>query len=143
MMMFPVLRTMDRSLDHFFRGFFNNDWVNETRWIAPSMNVKENNTEYELELAAPGMTREDFEVSVNHDGNLVVKLEHKDKQEEENKAAHYLRRDFSYSSYRKVLSLPDDVDKDGIEAKVEDGVLHVRMPRTAEAQRQQRRIEVN
>jgi len=109
---------------------------------APAINVKENDKEYEVELAAPGTTKDDFKVNVDKDGNLTIKMEHKDENKDENKKEHYLRREFSYSNYEQALTLPEDVEKDKIEAKVNNGVLHIILPRTQKAEKETKRIEV-
>ena len=76
------------------------------------------------------------------DGNLTIKMEHKDEKKDENKKEHYLRREFSYSNYEQALTLPEDVEKDKIEAKVNNGVLHITLPRTQKAEKETKRIEV-
>ena len=109
---------------------------------APAINVKENDKAYEVELAAPGTTKDDFKVNVDKDGCLTIKMEHKDENKDENKKEHYLRREFSYSNYEQALTLPDDVEKDKIEAKVTDGVLHIMLPRTGKAEKETKKIQV-
>ena len=135
-MMYPVLS--NNWLDNEFNDMFSDDWfptVSHRSLTAPAINVKETDKDYELELAAPGSTKEDFQVNLDKDGNLVIKMEHKNEKKDENKKEHYLRREFSYSNYQQALSLPDDVDKDKISAKVEHGVLHVIMPRAAQVKK--------
>ena len=82
-----------------------------------------------VELAAPGLKKEDFNVNIDRDGNLHIHMESKAEHKDEDKKSHYLRREFSYSKYEQTLLLPDDVDKDRIEAKVNDGVLTVNLPK--------------
>ena len=135
-MMYPVLS--NNWLDNEFNDMFSDDWfptVSHRSLTAPAINVKETDKDYELELAAPGSTKEDFQVNLDKDGNLVIKMEHKNEKKDENKKDHYLRREFSYSNYQQALSLPDDVEKDKISAKVEHGVLHVIMPRAAQVKK--------
>ena len=127
----------------------NTSWMPRMNVTAPAINVKENDKEYEVELAAPGTTKDDFKVNVDKDGNLTIKMEHKDEKKDENKpgnkngnATHYLRREFSYSNYEQALTLPEDVEKDKIEAKVNNGVLHITLPRTQKAEKETKRIEV-
>lgn len=143
MTMYPVLRNAMNWLDNSFDDMFNNDsWMPKMSVTAPAINVKENKDEYDIELAAPGTTKDDFNVNLDNDGNLVIKMEHKDDKKDENKKEHYLRREFSYSNYEQALTLPDDVEKDKIGAKVENGVLHVTLPRTQKAEKEIKRIEV-
>ena len=141
-MLFPVLRSTNNWLDNSFNDFFNDGWLAKARATAPSVNVKENEHEYEVEVAAPGMTKDDFHLNISDEGCLVINMEHKSDQKDENKERHYLRREFSYTSFRQALTLPDDVQTEQIQAKVENGVLRVVLPRKAEEQKVQRKIEV-
>ena len=146
-MLYPVLRDMNNWLDNDFDDMLDTSWMPRMNFTAPAINVKENDKNYEIELAAPGTTKDDFKVNVDKDGCLTIKLEHKDDKKDENKpgnkngnaGTHYLRREFSYSNYEL---LPDDVEKDKIEAKVDNGVLHVTLPRTPKAEKETKRIEV-
>jgi HSP20 family protein len=94
--------------------------------------VKESDKAYIVELAAPGMKKEDFNVHINDEGNLVVKMESKTEKKDEDKNTRYLRREFSYSKFEQTLILPDDVKRDAISAKVEHGVLTVELPKIVE-----------
>ena len=97
---------------------------------APAINVIEKKDEYDVELAAPGMTKEDFKVSLDEDHNLVVELDKKiEKTEDDKESGHYLRREFSYTKFHQTLLLPDDVNRDTISATVENGVLKVVLPK--------------
>ena len=96
---------------------------------APAINVLENDKQYTVELAAPGLKKEDFSVNVNEDGNLSIKLEQKNESTEKNEKTHYLRREFSYSKYEQTLVLPEDVNREAIAARVKDGVLTVDLPK--------------
>jgi HSP20 family protein len=98
---------------------------------APAINVKESDEAYTVELAAPGMKKEDFNVHINDEGNLIIKMEQKNEKKED-KNTRYLRREFSYSKFEQTLILPDDVRKDAISAKVEHGVLTVELPKLIE-----------
>ncbi len=139
-MMFPVLA--NNWLDNSFNDFFGDGFLAKASATVPSINIRESEQEYDLDVAAPGMTKDDFNISVNDEGALVVKLEHKDEQKEEKKEEHYLRREFHYSSYQQQLALPEDVDRENITANMTDGVLHVVLPRKAKVQPVQRRIEI-
>ena len=76
-----------------------------------------------------GTKKEDFDVHINNDGELSIKMESKTDTKDEDKKSHYLRREFSYSKYEQTLILPDDVVKDKITAKMENGVLTVVLPK--------------
>ena len=112
-----------------FEDFFNNDFMPRANTTAPAVNVKEDEKAYTMEVAAPGIKKEFCRININEDGNLCVAIENKMEHKEENKKHHYLRREFSYSNYEQNYTLPDDVDKDNISAKVEDGILTVTLPK--------------
>jgi len=140
--MLPIMHR-DSWLPDVFDDFFNTDYMPRANATAPAINVIENEKNYIVELAAPGLKKEDFNVNINDDGNLSIKMEQKRENKEENKKAHYLRREFSYSKYEQTLLLPDDVDKEAISAKVNDGVLVVELPKLEQKQTKvQRQIEI-
>ena len=115
-----------------FNDLFATDFMPKANSTAPAINVKESDKAYTVELAAPGMKKEDFNVHINDEGNLIIKMEQKTENKEEDKSTRYLRREFSYSKYEQTLILPDDVKKDAISAKVEHGVLTVELPKLVE-----------
>ncbi len=128
MIMLPTVRK-NSWLPEVFNDFFDTDYMSRANATAPAINVKESEKDYVVELAAPGMKKEDFEIKINDDGDLMIKMETKQDKKEEDKKSHYLRREFSYSKFEQTLILPDDVEKDNIEAKVNDGVLTVNLPK--------------
>ncbi|MGN0225646.1 MAG: Hsp20/alpha crystallin family protein [Prevotella sp.] len=127
---------MNRSswLPEVFNDLFENDFTPRNVSTAPAINVKETQTAYTVELAAPGLKKEDFMVNINAEGNLVVKMEQHDEKKDEDKNSHYLRREFSFSKFEQTLILPDDVDKEGIKAKMEHGVLTVTLPKVVKTE---------
>ena len=127
-----------------FNDFMDTDFMPRANSTAPAVNVKEDEKAYTLEMAAPGLKKENCRVSVNEDGNLCVAIENKMEHKEEDKKQHYLRREFSYSNFEQSYTLPDDVKKDEISAKVENGILTVTMPKeTKEEQKKATRaIEI-
>ena len=127
-----------------FDEFFNNDWMPKMQATAPAINVKENSNEYTMEFAVPGIKKEFCRVNLNNDGNLEVTIENKLEHKEDNNKEHYLRREFSYSNYQQVYVLPDDVKKENIAAKVDNGVLTITMPRVSkdDVKKIQRQIEI-
>ena len=112
-----------------FNDLFDADYMPKANATAPAINVKETEKSYIVELAAPGMRKEDFDVNINHEGNLIIKMDHKQEANEEDKKARYLRREFSYTKFEQTLILPEDVHKDKISARVNDGVLTVELPK--------------
>ena len=127
--MLPVRRTQDSWLPDIFNDFFDNSWMTRTNYTAPAINVIENEKEYDVELAAPGLDKEDFKVHIDEEGMLHIEMEKKSENKEGHKHGRYLRREFSYEKFQQTLVLPDDVECDKIEAKVEKGVLNVRLPK--------------
>ena len=109
---------------------------------APAVNVKESDKAYIMELAAPGIKKEFCRVGINDEGNLTIAIENKMEHKEEDKQHHYLRREFSYSNYEQSYALPEDVERNEISAKVEDGILTVTMPKTAPKEKVTKSIEV-
>ena len=137
-----------------FEDFLNNDWMPRARsaqWdaclsknsTAPAVNVKESEKAYTMELAAPGIKKEYCRVAINDEGNLTIAIENKQEHKQEDKHHHYLRREFSYSNYEQNYVLPDDVVKDQISAKVEDGILTITMPKTEPKEKVTKAIEVS
>lgn len=111
-----------------FNDFFDNTYMTRANATAPSINVAEDESGYHVEVAAPGMTKDDFNIHLDGNGDLVINMEKKT-QEEEKKGKKYLRREFSYSKYQQTLVLPDNVDKSKIGAEVKHGILNITLPR--------------
>ena len=127
-----------------FEDFLNTDFMPRANSTAPAVNVKESETAYTMELAAPGIKKEFCRVHINEDGNLNIAIENKCEHKHEDKHHHYLRREFSYSNYEQSYTLPDDVDREKISAKVEDGILTVTMPKMEkEVKKLSKAIEVS
>ncbi len=112
-----------------FNDFFGNEWIAKTNSAAPAINIVETEKAYEVEVAAPGITKDDFEITVDKDNHLVITVERKQEEDEKSKKGRYLRREFSYSQFQQTLILPDNVDTDAIEACQNNGVLTVKIPK--------------
>ena len=127
-----------------FDDFFNSDWMPKMKATAPAVNVKEDAKAYTMEVAVPGIKKEFCRVNINADGNLDIAIENKMEHKEEDKNQHYLRREFSYSNYQQTYVLPDDIVKDNISAKVDDGVLTITMPKVTkdDVKKIQRKIDI-
>ena len=135
--------TRQTWLPDIFQDFFENNALEKV--TAPAMNVIESDCCYKLELAAPGMTKDDFKVHIKSDGNLVIDMERNKEEKKECKGeCKYLRKEFAYTKYHQVLALPENAMKDEIEARVENGVLCVRIPKMQKAKEEaeKRLIEV-
>ncbi len=127
-----------------FEDFFNTDFMPRANTTAPAVNVKESENAYVMELAAPGIKKEYCRVSINDDGNLCIAIENKIEHKDGDKKHHYLRREFSYSNYEQNYTLPEDVDKNGIAAKVENGILTVTLPKVKkEEKKEAKAIEIS
>ena len=128
----------------FFNDFFKDDWKAGTSPAVPAINVKEAEQAFTVEVAAAGMTKDDFSVRLDDDNDLVISMEKKNENNDENKEARYLRREFTYSKFRQTMVLPENVNKDKIEAKVEHGVLTIHLPKLTgeDIQKKQRLIAV-
>ena len=133
--MSPARRTHESRLPDIFNDFFDNSWMDRPTYTAPAINVIETEKEYDVELAAPGLDKEDFKVHVDEDNNLHIEMEKKTENKEGKHHGHYLRREFSYEKFQQTLLLPDDVDAEKIEAKVEKGVLNVHLPKLAKIEK--------
>ena len=116
-------------LPTFFNDFFDNDWMMKTNATAPAINVVESDKDYKVEVAAPGMKKEDFNIHLGENNELVITMEQKNENKEEHKK--YLRREFAYSKFQQSFILPDDVEKDKISASVNDGILTIELPKHA------------
>lgn len=138
------------ALPGFFNDFFTRDLWNWglnnnslTNTTIPAVNIKETNDAFDVEVAAPGMKKEDFKVEL--DGNMLTISSEKTNETEEKEGERYSRREFSYQSFQRVFQLPKDVvDADKIEARYENGLLHLVIPKKEEAkQRPPRMIQIS
>ena len=144
--MMPVRRTQG-WLPGILDDFFGNEWVDKTSSTAPDVNVIETDKEYKVEIAAPGLTRDDFKIDINEDNELTVSMEKKveknEESEKEGKKHTYLRREFSYSSFRQRMILPDNVNVDNIDAKMENGVLTIDIPKKTEEEKRKNMRQID
>lgn len=129
--MIPVRKYNNQNwLPSIFNDFFDNNWMVKTNATAPAINVIESEKEYKVEVAAPGMTKDDFNIHLSEDNELVITMEKKNENQEEDKEnKKYLRREFSYTKFQQALILPEDVEKDNISASVSEGVLTITLPK--------------
>ena len=114
-----------------FSDFFDTNWMGRAKATAPAINVIEKKDEYKVQVAAPGMTKDDFKVHVNDKEQLVISVEKKKETKDEDKSAKYLRREFNYTHFEQALLLPENVDKEAITAKACSGVLCITLPKLA------------
>lgn len=135
--MMPVRRSNQTWLPSIFNDFFDNDWMVKANSTAPAINVIESEKEYKVELAAPGMTKEDFHVQLADDNTLTISMEKKNENENKDDSKKYLRREFSYSKFEQAMVIPDDVEKEKINASVNDGVLTIDLPKKTNEEKAQ------
>ena len=133
-----------RRNQDFMPTLFNEllNW-NDTTFSTPRMNIMETKDNYKLELCIPGLTKDDVKLSINAEGNLVVEMT-KEMKNEKKEDTRYLRHEFSVEHFRQTVMLPDDIHKDQISAKVENGILDIVIPKVTveEKQKQIQTIEV-
>ena len=120
--------------------FINTDWnlkVPSFSGTVPAVNIKELDSQFEIELAVPGMKKDDFEIEVE-DG--VLSISSTQEEEQVNEKGKFTRREFSYSSFRRSFTLPDSVNPTKIDASYKEGVLLVLLPKHKEAQPQPKKL---
>ena len=135
---FPVFSPM---FDDFFgRELFNwgNNNFSSTSTTMPSVNIRETADNFEVEVAAPGMDKKDFKITL--DGNLLT-ISSQKQQSSEDVNDRYTRREFSYQSFQRSFELPKDVvDQENINARYENGLLHLSIPKKEEAKKKEPKL---
>ena len=136
-----ALPTFPALFDDFFgRELFNwgNNNFSSTSTTVPSVNIRENKDAFEVELAAPGMQKSDFQIRLDGNTLTIASLkQHSDEDKQEN----YSRKEFSYQSFQRSLLLPKDVvDEDGISARYENGLLQLTIPKKEAAKKKEPRL---
>jgi HSP20 family protein len=128
------------SIPSLFDDFLMRDWFDWSlgNWrmagsTLPAVNIIETNDDFRIEVAAPGMKREDFKVELDNN-TLVISSEREEKSEEKDQHGNYTRREFSYQSFQRSFALPENmVDGEKISAKYKDGILYITVPKREEA----------
>jgi HSP20 family protein len=129
--------------DEFFGKEFNNGLSEDRSTLnIPAVNVRENNDNYMIEVAAPGLEKKDFHIDLENN-LLTISSEKEFKQEEENDGK-FVRREFGYSSFKRSFTLPESIDSEKIGASYKEGVLHITIPKKEEAkQKPPRQIAIS
>ena len=121
--------------DDFFKpwnNWFENDFFNTRIMTVPAVNIVDNKDDFIVSLAVPGMKKDDFSIDV--EGNMItISCEKEEKKED--KDAKFTRKEYNYSSFTRSFTLPDEILKDKIEARYEDGVLKLMLPKKEEAKK--------
>ena len=129
-----------RRNQDFMPTLFNElmNW-NDTTYSTPRMNIMETKDNYKLELCIPGLTKEDVKLSIDAEGNLVVEMvkENKSEKKENKEEMRYLRHEFSVEHFRQTVMLPEDIHKEQISAKVENGILDIIIPKVTVKEKKQ------
>ena len=122
--------------DDFFRSFKdilpNDGWTSGMRSTMPAANITEQKDAFEVSLAAPGMKKEDFKVDI--EGGMLTVSAEKEKSTED-RDSKFTRREYSYSSFSRSFTLPEDIDRNAITAAYQDGILKLALPKKPEARK--------
>ena len=131
--------TLFPSLPSLFEDFFNRDWADSTlatRTYAatlPAVNILETNDDFSIEVAAPGMKRDEFRVELDNNV-LTISSNREEKQDQQDETRNYSRREFNYQFFHRSFTLPENkVEGEKISARYEDGILHITVPKKDEA----------
>ena len=132
--------TLFPTMPSLFDDFFSRDWLDSSlaSWKGsgsslPAVNVLETSDDFKIEVAAPGMKRNDFHVELDNN-TLTISSQRENNHEEEDGHGNYTRKEFSYQSFQRSFSLPENkVEGDKISAKYADGILHVTVPKKEHA----------
>jgi HSP20 family protein len=144
-----IKRDRNQDLDRPFKNILDrflgseiSDFVGDFRGTVPSVNIKETNDEIKIDVAAPGMKKDDFKVTLEND-YLTISSENQEEHEEKDET--YNQKEFSYQSFQRSFYLPENLVKaDKIEAKYTYGILHLSVPKTEEAKKKEpKRIEIS
>jgi len=124
-----------------FLDFNANNLFNDRLWLKkmnqPALNIKETTDEFEIELAAPGYNKKDFEVTID---NGCLNISAKKEESKDEKDENYSRKEFSYSSFERSLQLPDSISDEKIKAKYDNGILKFSLAKKEEAKKQKPKV---
>jgi HSP20 family protein len=112
--------------EDFFNRSFTERFLEEGNSFTPSVNISETEKEFKLEFAVPGFEKKDFNLEIEKD---YIKVSGKKEVSEEVKEKNYTRKEFSYGSFERIFSLPENVEVEKIEALYEGGILHLTLPK--------------
>ncbi|UZH54820.1 Hsp20/alpha crystallin family protein [Salinimicrobium tongyeongense] len=141
-----IKRNTDNWLPSIFDDMFKADWmdngnsgINRIGTSVPAVNISENDEAFRLELAAPGMAKQDFNLELDN-GVLTISAEEQKENEKKENGGRFTRREFSYTSFKRAFSLPDTVEADKISAEYKEGVLMINLPKREDAKVQPKRM---
>lgn len=137
--------TNDNWLPSIFDDMFKTDWLGGTTNVnnigvsIPAVNIKESDDKFMVEVAVPGMKKDQFNIELDND-MLTISSQEKDEKETNLEDGKFTRREFSYKSFKRAFSLPETVDSEQIAANYENGVLFITLPKREEAKVQAKRM---
>lgn len=140
-----IKRNEANWLPSVFDDMFKTDWlggttnVNSIGTSIPAVNIQETEDSFSVEVAAPGKTKEDFNIELDNDV-LTISSEEKKENETSDKKGRYTRKEFSYTNFKRAFSLPETVDSEKISAAYNSGVLEITLPKKEEAKVQPKRM---
>ena len=143
-----LMRT-NNNLPSLIENFFGrdmNDFFNASGSVmtnVPAVNVVEHQDGFRIEVAAPGLKKEDFKLNLNHNNLTISASQETQKEESEKGSEKYTRREFSYSSFQRTFTLPTSIDTERIQATYTDGLLKIEISKREEAKvKPARQIEI-
>lgn len=127
----------------FFDDFFGKDYFKSvnTGTTIPAVNVKEEDNQFTIELAAPGLKKEDFKIDLDHNV-LTISSEKKEENEEKDKEGKYTKREYSFQSFSRSFTVPENTDGENIQAQYQDGILNITIPKKEEEEKKSKKIEI-
>jgi len=124
---FQSKNSLSAMVDDFFNKSFTDMVGSDMVMSRPSVNVKETDTSFVIDLAAPGLEKENFDIKVDND---YLKISAQKEQSNEEKGEQYTRREFNFASFARTFEVPDNIDREKIEAAYDKGVLSITLPKT-------------
>jgi len=132
--MFPGRSTLSAMVDDFFNKSFTDMVGSDMVMSRPSVNVKETDSEFIIDLAAPGLEKDHFNIKLEHD---LLKISAQKEDAKEESGEHFTRREFNFSSFSRTFELPENTDREKIEAAYEKGVLTITLPKNRKTEQEQ------
>ncbi len=136
-----LIRRSNDLIPTFFDDFFGRDWFinndQNTLNSMPAVNIADNAERYEVEMAAPGLSKKNFKIELD---NQLLTISYEKESKTENAEGNYTKREFFYNSFQRSFTLPQTVESDKIEAKYADGILRLMIPKKEEAKQKPSRL---
>jgi HSP20 family protein len=132
---------MYRPFDGFLRNGFMDLFNQESQLTVPSVNIREDKNNYIIEMAVPGMKKDDFNIDV--DGNVMTISCEKESQNTSGEEENYSRREYNYSSFSRSFTIPDNANGEKVSAKYTDGMLQLTVPKDEEGKKKGKKIKVD